>query len=156
MRRARCSMTIAALMAMAGAVAAGPLEDGQAAYAHNDYAAALQIWRPLADQGISDAQTDLGLMYYFGQGAPQSYAEAVKWTRKAADQGNAYAQNNLGAMYEIGQGVTQDYVLAHMWVDLAAAQGLQLGSKNRDLVAAKMTPAQIAEAQGLAREWKPK
>jgi hypothetical protein len=28
--------------------------------------------------------------------------------------------------------------------------------KNRDRIAAKMTPAQIAEAQKLAREWKPK
>ena len=28
--------------------------------------------------------------------------------------------------------------------------------RNRDIVAAKMTPAQIAEAQRLAREWKPK
>lgn len=28
--------------------------------------------------------------------------------------------------------------------------------KNRDIVAAKMTPTQIAEAQKLARKWKPK
>jgi hypothetical protein len=28
--------------------------------------------------------------------------------------------------------------------------------KNRDIVAMRMTPAQISEAQKLAREWKPK
>ena len=55
----------------------------------------------------------------------------------------------------------QDYVQAHMWFNLAASR-LPPGTnrdkavKNRDIVAAKMTPAQIAEAQRLAREWKPK
>ena len=49
----------------------------------------------------------------------------------------------------------QDYVLAHMWYNLAAAQDAGVAAKNRDRVAAKMTPAQIAEAQRLAREWKP-
>jgi uncharacterized protein len=32
----------------------------------------------------------------------------------------------------------------------------KLAVNGRDMVAAKMTPAQIAEAQKLAREWKPK
>ena len=43
-----------------------------------------------------------------------------------------------------------------MWFNLSAAQGDADATKNRDIVAAKMTPAQIAEAQKLAREWKPK
>ena len=52
--------------------------------------------------------------------------------------------------------MTQDYVLAHMWFNLSAAQGDADATKNRDRVAGKMTPARIAEAQRLAREWKPK
>ena len=59
-------------------------------------------------------------------------------------------------MYEDGKGVPQDYVQAHMWYNLAAAQGGMAGDttvKNRDRVAKRMTPAQIAEAQRLAREW---
>jgi hypothetical protein len=75
--------------------------------------------------------------------------------RLAADQGDASGQTKLGAMYGNGQGVPQDYVLAHMWFNLSAAQGDQLGAKNRDIVAQRMTPAQLAEAQKLAREWKP-
>ena len=55
-----------------------------------------------------------------------------------------------------GQGVTQDYVQAHMWFNLAAAQGDEIPRKNRDAVAERMTSEQIAEAQRLAREWKPK
>jgi len=58
-------------------------------------------------------------------------------------------------MYEYGQGVTQDYVQAHMWSNLAAAGGLNVGAL-RDRLAKQMTPAQIAEARRLAREWKPK
>jgi hypothetical protein len=42
-----------------------------------------------------------------------------------------------------------------MWFDLAAAQGLDAAAKNRDQLVSTMTPAQIAEAQRLAREWKP-
>ena len=82
-----------------------------------------------------------------------------KWYGKAADQGNAEAQFDLGRMYEKGQGVPQDYLYAHMWFNLAAA-GFSAWDKRavngRDALAAKMTPAQIAEAQRLAREWKPK
>jgi TPR repeat protein len=60
-------------------------------------------------------------------------------------------------MYANGHGVPQDYVLAHMWFNLAAATGMvETAAADRDMVAAKMTPAQIAEAQKLAREWKPK
>ena len=82
--------------------------------------------------------------------------QAVKWYRLAADQGDADAQSNLGLMYANGRGVPQDHVQAHKWFDLAGAGGDEDGRKNRDIVTKKMTPAQIAEAQRLAREWKPK
>jgi clan AA aspartic protease (TIGR02281 family) len=92
------------------------------------------------------------------QGVPQDYAAALSWYRKAADQGHAEAQYNLGVMYANGQGVAKDYVIAHMRLSLAAAKGYNGAAKalNRDIVAAKMTSAQIAEAQKLAREWRQK
>jgi uncharacterized protein len=43
-----------------------------------------------------------------------------------------------------------------MWFNLSAAQGNQTAAKNQDNVARRMTPTQIAEAERLAREWKPK
>ena len=56
-------------------------------------------------------------------------------------------------MYGLGTGVLQDYVRAHMWFNIAAISGKSKNaSKNRDTVAKRMTPAQIAEAQKLARE----
>jgi TPR repeat protein len=62
----------------------------------------------------------------------------------------------LGIMYEDGEGVPQDRVQAHMWFSLAAAQGSELAGAFRNEVTKQMTPAQIAEAQRLLREWKPK
>jgi TPR repeat protein len=53
-------------------------------------------------------------------------------------------------------GVPQDYIQAHMWFNLAAANGLKEPADFRDDLAKRMTPAQIAEAQQLAREWRPK
>ena len=77
-----------------------------------------------------------------------------KLKRLAKEQGDSSAQNNLGLMYAKGDGVEKDYITAHKWFNLAAVQGDGNARKNRDRVAQKMTPAQIAEAQRLACEWK--
>jgi len=123
-----------------------------------DYAQAVVWYRKAADQGDAAAQNNLGRMYVGGQGVPRDYAQAVVWLRKAAEQGNALGQVNLGTMYDHGHGVPQDYAQAHMWYNLAASSAEDDAARNeaakvRDLVATKMTPAQIAEAQRMAREW---
>jgi len=100
-------------------VAAGPLEDADAAVKKRDYATAVRIIRPLAEQG------------------------------------DAKAQYTLGVFYDNGLGVPQDRVTSYMWFDLSAAQGKEGAAAFRDLIARRMTPAQIAEAQKLAREKKP-
>ena len=81
------------------------------------------------------------------------YPTALKWFSLAAKQGIAQAQFNLGVMYEKGTGVTQDYVQAHMWFNIASANADIKGEKNRNLIAKKMTPSQIENAQKLARDW---
>ncbi len=90
---------------------------------------------------------------------------------------------NLGVKYGMGEGVPQDFVLAYMWIILGASRTqpprpcdatdqIELmvceafkpildtfradAIYNRDELARRMTPDQIAEAQRLAREWKPK
>ncbi len=62
----------------------------------------------------------------------------------------------MGVMYDKLNGVLKDYVLAHMWMNLAAAKGMKEAVKGRDFLEKNMTTAQLAEAQRLAREWKPK
>ena len=109
-----------------------------------------------ANQGNAIAQCSIGVMYGTGRGVPQDDVQAVKWVRLAADQGDAESQCTLGFLYYDGQGVPQDYVQAMKWFNLAAAQGNENGKKGRDLVAKIMTPQQIAQAQELARNWKPK
>jgi TPR repeat protein len=118
--------------------------------------------RKAAENGDADAQNNLGDLYAKGQGVPQDYSEAVKWIRRAARQGNAKAQNNLGVMYREGRGVPQDHILAYMWFHLATSrlpasekEDREKAEKNRDGIASIMTPAQLAEAELLARGWKP-
>jgi TPR repeat protein len=118
-----------------------------------DFVTAMKEWKPLAEQGgDAAAQYTLGVMYANGQGVIQDYKTAVQWYRLAAEQGYASAQSNLGWMYGNGHGVIQDYTRAHMWSNIAASQGDKDSVKNRDFIAKKMTPSQIAEAQKLARE----
>ena len=76
----------------------------------------------------------------------------MKWYRLSAEQGDAEAQNNIGFMYNRGLGVLQDYLRAHMWFNLAASNGAEKATENRDIVAKKMTPADISKAQDLARK----
>ncbi len=117
-----------------------------------DYAEAVKWYRLAAQQGYATAQYNFGLMYNNGQGVVQDYAEAVKWYRLAAQQGEAFAQHNLGLMHANGQGVVQNYVKAHSWFNLGAVNGAANAATNRDIVAKRMTPQQIADAQKLAQE----
>jgi TPR repeat protein len=141
------------LVAIEGATSAEPC---LAADEKGEYSAteAVQCLRQEAVQGNDLAQYLLGSDYHAGCcDLPQNYAEALKWYRRAADQGNSGAQFVLGGMHAKGEGVPTDFVRAHMWFNLAAAQGTSHAAEFRDAVAQRMTPAQIAEAQRLAREW---
>ena len=137
------------ILSLAAQVAAGPLEDAIVAYNRGDYATALPLYQQLADKGSATAQFNLGIMYANGQGVAQNYAEAVKWYGLAANQGLADAQHNLARMYTYGQGVPQNYVLAYKWFSLSAAQGYTDAVKGRDFITARMTPAEVDEAQKL-------
>ena len=48
-----------------------------------DYATALEEWMPLAKQGDSESQYNLGVMYENGQGVSQDDLEAVKFYQSA-------------------------------------------------------------------------
>jgi hypothetical protein len=66
-------------------------------------------------------------------------------------------------MYANGLGVARDLVEAYKWYNLASnryvtsdREGREIAARERDLVAARMTTAQIGQAQKLAREWRPR
>ncbi len=121
-----------------------------------DYRAAMRMFELAAAQGASGGQTGLGTMYLNGYGVEKDYHAAMKWFQLAADQGDGFAQLQLGHMYYEGTGVPQDLVQAHMWFSLAATKGAKGATFLRDYMAKSMTATQIAEAQRLARDWKPK
>jgi TPR repeat protein len=191
--------SLALAVTLAGSALATPLEDAGAAYKRGDYATAMRLIRPLAEQGNTAAGYNLGTMYYNGEGTRRDYAEALKWYRMAAehgdiesarragfmyangqgvprdeaealrwyrmaaDRGDAEAQNNLGVIYSDGKGVPANLVEATKWFKVAAVrfpasekQKRDKAMKNSELLAKKMTATQVAEADKLAREWKPK
>ncbi len=184
MRALRGVVVLVLALALSAPVLAADFQVGMDAYNRDDYATALNEWRPLAIRGHAEAQALLGRMYVLGRGVSQDYDEAAKWYRLAAEQGHTGAQLWLGNMYRSGHGITQDYVQAHMWFNLAAAHFpadvpddlpdaeinrfwsrpslLDLTAQERMAIIARenveqlMTPAQVTEAQRLAKEWKPK
>jgi uncharacterized protein len=86
----------------------------------------------------------------------------MKWYRLAADEGNSVAQCVLGLLYAAGRGAPQDNVIADMWLNVAGGAVYDYDyekSENlyqdKKFIEQRMTAAQIAEAQKLAREWKP-
>ena len=132
-------------VAIGGAATGGPLEDAVVAYQSGDYATALRLWHPIAEQGDVDAQFHLGVMYESGQGVLRNDAEAIKWYRKAADQGDAVAQFNLGIMYTKGEGVSQNATEAALWYHLAADHGLAGAQFNLGMM--------YVEGQGVSQDY---
>ena len=119
------------------------------------------LWiRMAAEQGHAPAQYNLGLLYFRSRGVRGDDTEAAAWYRRAAEQGYAPAQGGLGYMLAYGAGVEEDHVLAYMWLELAVrgapddfTRGLY--TQQRDELAGRMSPEQIAEGRRLTREWKP-
>jgi TPR repeat protein len=161
--RIKTALIVLLAFISAAPAAAGPIEDARTAYARGDFTAAIRIIRPLAEQGNPIAQYNLGYMYAHGQGVAEDDTEAMNWLHKAAEQGYSAAYYSLAVMYEHGQGVIQDYVQAYVWFSLAVAGASASEPRRRknavsvrDRLAARMSPAQIAQAQKLVSEWKPK
>jgi len=117
---------------------------------------AAKWFRLAAEQGSVEAQYALGFQYVSGQGVPKDYVEAAKWFRLAAEQGHVTAQQKLGLQYLLGEGVPKNFVESYKWLNLAAAKGRDDAAKARETVSDLMTSDQVAEAQRLSREWKPK
>jgi TPR repeat protein len=111
---------------------------------------------PAAEAGNPSAQTNLGDMFYSGEGVQANPVKAVEWYQKgmlswilkiltlsallslAAEAGNPSAQFNLGEMYILGKGVEMNPVKAFEWIQ----KGMLLWIlQNIDQLSALLSPA---------------
>ena len=120
-----------------------------------NYGQAKRWFEEAAKQGHAEAQINLGMLYLREDAPPRSPQMAIFWFSRAAEQGVVPAFTKLGQMYQEAEGVPEDLVQAYMWFHLAATNGEAPSAEKRDVLATKMTYAQITEAQQRAREWKP-
>lgn len=122
--RMKCSVFTFFLILFSSSIFAASYQEGKEAYLNKDYARALEILKPLAEQGNSQAQITIGLMYDYGHGVKKDPAESIKWYRMAAEQGVPLVQHDIGVKYFQGQGVEQNYLEAAKWWKLSAAAGI--------------------------------
>ena len=132
----------------------GSLYDtGQQGVSEDD-AEAVRWYRLAAEQGLAEAQVNLGVMYDNGEGVPEDDAEAAHWYRLAAEQGHAKAQLNVALQYITGEGVPVNHVQAYAWLNMAVAGGDPHAESVRVSLAEAMPPEQVAAAQVLLGELK--
>ena len=118
-----------------------------------DEAQAVKWLSRAAEMGYAEAQKELGLHYHLGR---SDFSQATNWYTRAAEQGNAEAQYWLGMMYAQGEGVRVDNVRAYAWANQSAenAPRFMSAAALRDEIAAKLSGAQLAEAQRVSLELK--
>jgi TPR repeat protein len=143
---------------MASAAAGSPEEDfrgGLSAFNGGDFAAAMRLWRPLADRDDPRSQAGVGFLYHRGLGVKTDDVEAAYWLRKAAEQGQAEGQLMLGSLYFFGLGVPQSYPTAYAWCELAQDNGQAEAQMCCDAALQSLTEdAQLQEAFGLVRQFR--
>ena len=88
-------LTLGLLVPIAGCSSSSP---NNLAAADGGDAEAQRALRKAAEQGLPQAQTDLGLAYDLGVGVPMDKAEAETWWRRAAEQGDTGAARNLAQL----------------------------------------------------------
>lgn len=119
-----------------------------------DLTAAHNWFRLGAALGSTGAMDNLGELYLKGMGVPRDASIAAGWFLMAANHGFKQAKCKLGVMYAVGDGVPKDDVQSYIWFSLGIADGLD-AAKERDEVAARLTKAQIKEADKFVAAWKP-
>jgi TPR repeat protein len=103
----------------AAPLAAQSVKAGIEAWQRSDYAAAVAIWRPLAEKGDADAAFNLGQAYRLGRGVPTNLGAAQTWFERAAQKGHVDAEATLGLL--LFQNGNQPEGLK--WLKAAAEQG---------------------------------
>lgn len=129
-------------MSCAAATAATPvatpaeetLRRGVDLYEKEKYTEALDLWIPLAAQGVPQAQYYLGVAYFNGTGMPKDAVRGAAWFTRAANKGSTVAEVALGVIYATGTGVATDKSRAVAWYRQAADRGDAAGQYHLGLM----------------------
>ena len=113
---------------------------------------AAKWWRKAADQGVAQAQYNLGIYYANGRGVARDPVEAVKWHRKAAEQWNAKALTELGLCYANGRGVAKDEVEAYAYSNLAGMTSESARQTREFFLDEKLSPATVLRGEQRTKE----
>jgi uncharacterized protein len=141
----RFSFVAAALLLTVNSGMTTTFKDALDAALRGDYAVALRLWLPMAQQGDPSAQNNVAQMYAQGHGVAQDYAQALYWWRKAASSGFADAENSIGFSYHEGTGVASDFAEAANWYRRAAEKGHALAQANLG--------AAYGAGEGVSQDW---
>lgn len=150
------AFTFALALAMAAPIASyaqegeDPFAMGVAAYEAGDYAAAADLWGPLAEDGVPEAQRNLAQLYRLGLGVERDNERAYELYVAAAEQDSVEAQVNTAFLLLTGEGVEKDSRQAAMWFARAADQGNALAQFNLGLMYEKGVG--VSRDRALARE----
>jgi uncharacterized protein len=107
-----------------------------------DPAEAARWFTVAAENGVPEAQHNLGLMHYRGEGVPRQLHDALRWMRQAAAGGHLPAQRAVGQLYLTGlDTMGQDLSEARIWLASAASRG----DRESQRLLAKLDRAQAAE-----------
>ena len=145
-RRLRLAAVAAAVLA-GSPVAAGPLEDGVAAYESGAYDRAMALLLPLAEAAEPEAQFLVGQMHDFGQGVVQDDSTALTWYFTAARMGHGGAQFGVARMLDSGEGLLQRFVDSYAWASIAADQGVPGAAAHRDLIGSILSARELVRAK---------
>jgi hypothetical protein len=96
------------LIVSSSLVFASSLNDAISAFSHGDYSKARRLLKPLAQEGIPEAQFALGVIYREGKGVAKSLEEAADLFCSAATKKLPDAEYNCGLMNALGEGIAQN------------------------------------------------
>lgn len=97
------------------------LRKAQSAFTRNNNMKAHDLWLPLAESGIAEAQYSLGFLYQSGLGPERDIKKAIAWYTNAAEQNEARAQFNLGVLLLNNEDdIEEDVEAGMLWLTRSA------------------------------------
>ena len=84
------------------------LASGISAFEAKQFAHAMKLLTPLAEDSDAEARYRVAIMFQNGLGVVRNEQMAVKWMTLAAEAGHGLAQHGLGFMYMEGDCVPTD------------------------------------------------